>query len=123
MEIHKETHHGKRSVCLEGGVGVGHGRPFLDEAYLRWAAGAVDKGEHCTRWAIIAVGGDPQHGIRRLNTGVAEPPADLAPVGRGDRAALENGEDLVFAEVVSYLVGNMDLQACRDFSPLTTRRR
>ena len=51
----------------------------------------MDKGEHCTRWTIIAVGGDPQHGIRRLNTGVAEPPADLAPVGRGDRAALENG--------------------------------
>ncbi len=83
----------------------------------------MDKGEHCTRWAIIAVGGDPQHGIRRLDAGVAEPPADLAPVGRRDRAALENGEDLVFAEAVSYLVRNMDLQACRDFSPLRTRRR
>ena len=102
---------------------MGHGRPFLDETYFRWTAGPVDKGEHCTRWGITAVGGDPQHGIRRLNTGVAEPPTYLALVGRRDRAALENGEDLVFAQVVSYLVRYMDLQACRDFSPLKTRRR
>ena len=49
--------------------------------------------------------------------GVAEPPTDLAPVGHRKRAALENGEDLVFAEVVPYLVRNMDLRARHDITP------
>jgi hypothetical protein len=71
----------------------------------------MDEGEHCTRRAIIAIGGDPQHGIRRLDTGVAEPLADLALVDGGHRAALQNREDLVYAEVVSHLVRNMDLKA------------